>query len=274
MAMELRFSNQRDTMTESDDQGSAVMSEQDPRRQRPVEVKWLGAAEGPRTLGRIEIDGEHWGNVEWSDTREVWCIEDIWGACLRHTDHIRGQEASREAAVALAKEMIRDGRMPTPEEARAQGQAANAAREAKREARKALSDKPANVRARQRRKEKDERSRQLSQARWRAEERDDDETPLWESIADAFDFSDPNLWRSNSFASLRPRLVIWMQRIVAELEEDLDHAAKRRHPWGGKPEPADFPKRRVARLAPKLARAREILALLEDDPNQQSLAAE
>jgi hypothetical protein len=216
------------------------MTSDDPRRQRPVEVKWLGAAEGPRTLGRIEIDGEHWGNVEWSYKREAWRIEDVWGACLRHTDHIRGQEASQEAAVALAKEMIRDGRMPTPEEARAQFQAANAAREAKREARKALSYKPANVRARQRRKEKEERSHQLSRARRHAEERDDDATPLWESIADAFDFSDPNLWRSNSFASVRPRLVIWMRRIVAELEEDLDRAAKRHHPWGGKPEPADL----------------------------------
>jgi hypothetical protein len=91
----------------------------DPRRQRPVEIKWVGAAAGPRTIGRIEIDGEHWGNVEWSYRREVWCIEDIWGGCLQHTDHIRGQEASRDAAVELAKEMIRDGRMPTLQEARA-----------------------------------------------------------------------------------------------------------------------------------------------------------
>jgi hypothetical protein len=47
------------------------MTSEDPRRQRPVEIKWLGAAEGPRTIGRIEIDGEHWGNVEWSYQREV-----------------------------------------------------------------------------------------------------------------------------------------------------------------------------------------------------------
>jgi hypothetical protein len=176
--------------------------------------------------------------------------------------------------VVLAKEMIRDGRMPTPEEARAQFQAENAAREAKREARKALSDKPANVRARQKRKEQEERSHQLYRARWDAEMRDNDETPLWECIADAFDFSDPNLWCSNSFASVRPRLAIWMQRIVAELEEDLDCAAKRHRPWRGNPEPAAAPKRRVAAMAPKLARAREILALLKGEQQVRSEAAE
>ena len=71
------------------------MSEQDPRRQRPVEVKWSA------TIGQISIDGEHWANVEWSYKREAWCIEDAEGACLKHTAHIRGQEASREAAISI-----------------------------------------------------------------------------------------------------------------------------------------------------------------------------
>jgi hypothetical protein len=250
------------------------MTSDDPRRQRPVEIKWVGAAEGPRTIGRIEIDGEHWGNVEWSYRREVWCIEDIWGGCLQHTDHIRGQETSRDAAVELAKEMIRDGRMPTPQEARAQAEAREAAAKALKAARKAASDKPANVLARQKREEQRKHSDQLMQARWRAEFRDDAETPLWECIADAFDLSDPNLWRNNSFGSVRPRLVIWMQRIVARLEYDLDHTAKRHHPWGGSPEPAAAPKHRVAAMAPKLARAREILALLEGEPQVRSEATE
>jgi hypothetical protein len=105
------------------------------------------------------------------------------------------------------------------------------------------------VRARQKRKEQQDHSHQLFLARWHAEMRDNDATPLWECIADAFDFSDPNLWRSNSLASLRPRLVIWMRRVVATLEENLDRTAKRHHPWGGNPEPAAAPKQRVARLA-------------------------
>ena len=163
--------------------------------------------------------------------------------------------------------MIADGRMPTPEEARAQRQAAVAKR-------KAAHDKPANVRARQKRKEQQERSQELWLRSSRAKFRDDEETPLWECIADTFDFSDPNLWRSNSFASLRPRLVVWMQAIVTKLEHDLDRTAKRHHPWRGEPEPATAPKQRVAAMAPKLARAREILALLEGEPHVRSEAAE
>jgi hypothetical protein len=61
-----------------------------------------------------------------------------------------------------------------------------------------------------------------------------------------------------SVRSLRPRLVVWMQAIVAELEHDLDRTAKRHHPWRGKPEPAAAPKQRVAAMASKLARAREV----------------
>ena len=46
--------------------------------------------------------------------------------------------------------------------------------------------------------------------------------PLYEALAEAFDFSDPDLWRSNTLASLRPRLVIWMQSVVARLECDVE----------------------------------------------------
>jgi hypothetical protein len=44
--------------------------------------------------------------------------------------------------------------------------------------------------------------------------------PLYEALAEAFDFSDPDLWRSNSFASLRPRLVVWMHSVVLDLQGD------------------------------------------------------
>jgi hypothetical protein len=211
----------------------------DPRRNRPLEVHWVG------TIGRISIDGEAWATVEWSPRHECWCIEDAGGHCLRHIDHIRGQAEHKETAVDLAAAMIRDGRMPSPEEARG------------------LSMKPANVRARQKRKEQRQRSEELSQANWRARLRDNAEAPLWECLAEAFDFADPNLWRSNSFASLRPRLVIYLQHVVARLEHEVDYAAQRHKPWGGRIEPAAYSKQRVARNIPKLVKAREILALLE-----------
>jgi hypothetical protein len=40
--------------------------------------------------------------------------------CLAHCDHIVGTNIDQRAAIALAKAMIRDGRMPTPEEAERQ----------------------------------------------------------------------------------------------------------------------------------------------------------
>jgi hypothetical protein len=212
----------------------------DPRRNRPLEVHWVG------NIGRISIDGEAWAAVEWSSKHECWCIEDAAGRCLRHTTHIRGQAESKKTAVELATAMIRDGRMPSPEEA--QG----------------LSMKPANVLARQKRKEQRQRTEELRQASWNAASRDAGEAPLWECLAEAFDFADPSLWRSNSFASLRPRLVIHLQRIVAGLEHELDYAAQRRKPWGGRIEPAAYSERRVARIMPELVKAREILALLKD----------
>jgi hypothetical protein len=36
---------------------------------------------------------------------------------LTHVEHIHAEDADAETAVRLAKRMIRDGRMPTPEEA-------------------------------------------------------------------------------------------------------------------------------------------------------------
>jgi len=71
----------------------------------------------------------HWGAVEWSPTRRRWCIEDAAGACLAHCEHIHGEHVDQQTAVALAKRMILDGRMPTPEEARRQLQERQAAQE-------------------------------------------------------------------------------------------------------------------------------------------------
>ena len=61
--------------------------------------------------------GQVWAAVEWAATKRRWCIEDAAGRCLAHIEHQHGQHRDRIAAIALAKQMIRDGRMPTPEEA-------------------------------------------------------------------------------------------------------------------------------------------------------------
>jgi hypothetical protein len=58
-----------------------------------------------------------WAAVEWSEGKRRWCIEDAAGRCLAHIEHQHGQHKDHIAAIALAKAMIRDGRMPTPEEA-------------------------------------------------------------------------------------------------------------------------------------------------------------
>jgi hypothetical protein len=63
-------------------------------------------------------------------------------------------------------------------------------------------------------------ARIVSQARWDAEWQERKQQPLYEALAEAFDFSDPDLWRSNSFASLRPRLVVWMHSVVLDLQGD------------------------------------------------------
>jgi len=83
----------------------------DPRRQRPIEVRSDKIAE------QLVIDGKLWAAVEWSETRLAFCIEDAAGRCLTHHASIRGQHTDRQKAIALARDMIRDGRMPTPEDA-------------------------------------------------------------------------------------------------------------------------------------------------------------
>jgi hypothetical protein len=75
---------------------------------------------GPPTLYTLSIGGEHWAAVEWSPSRRTWCIEDAAGHCLAHCEHVHGDHIDRPTALALAKAMIRDGRMPAPEEAEQQ----------------------------------------------------------------------------------------------------------------------------------------------------------
>jgi hypothetical protein len=58
-----------------------------------------------------------WSEAEWSASRQAWCVQDAAGHCLAHVAHIVGQDRDAETAIRLAKRMIVDGSMPTPEEA-------------------------------------------------------------------------------------------------------------------------------------------------------------
>lgn len=87
---------------------------QDKRRYGVIEVYRINAA-----TYHVKIDGELWSEVEWSPTRQRWCIQDAAGQCLAHVEHIVEQNKDVQTAIRLAKKMIVDGRMPTPQEARA-----------------------------------------------------------------------------------------------------------------------------------------------------------
>ena len=78
-----------------------------------------------RTIGKLAmydltVNRQLWACVEWSPSRKAWCVQDASGRCLAHCDAIHGENVDAATAVALAKRMIRDGRMPTPEDARQQ----------------------------------------------------------------------------------------------------------------------------------------------------------
>ena len=68
----------------------------------------------------LTINGELWCEIEWSATRQAWCVHDAAGRCLAHVEHIVDQNVDVQTAIRLAKRMIVDGRMLTPEEAKAQ----------------------------------------------------------------------------------------------------------------------------------------------------------
>jgi hypothetical protein len=86
----------------------------DKRRYYPIEVSKIN----DRTF-HLTIGGVMWSEVEWSPSRRAWCIQDSQGHCLLHCEHIVGQDIDQRTAIATAKAMVRDGRMPSPEEARA-----------------------------------------------------------------------------------------------------------------------------------------------------------
>src|SRR5258708_4815420 len=84
----------------------------DKRRYGVIEVRPVNGA-----TYHLTINGKLWSEVEWSPERRAWCVQDSEGRCLAHCEHVHGEHIDRQTAIALAKQMIRDGRMPTPEEA-------------------------------------------------------------------------------------------------------------------------------------------------------------
>ena len=90
----------------------------DRRRYGVVETRFQQM--GKVAMWNLTINQKLWACVEWSPSRKRWCIQDASGRCLAHCDAIHGQDVDAQTAVKLAKAMIRDGRMPTPEEADAQ----------------------------------------------------------------------------------------------------------------------------------------------------------
>jgi hypothetical protein len=93
----------------------ATSSTTDRRRYGVIEVRRLNAE-----TYHLVINGVMWSEVEWSASRRAWCVQDAAGQCLTHLESIVGQDRDVQTAIRLAKRMIVDGRMPTPEQAREQ----------------------------------------------------------------------------------------------------------------------------------------------------------
>jgi hypothetical protein len=90
----------------------------DRRRYGVIETRYQ--QHGKIAMYNLTINGKLWACVEWSASRRGWCIQDASGRCLSHCDAVHGQDVDAATAVKLAKRMIRDGRMPNPEEAQQQ----------------------------------------------------------------------------------------------------------------------------------------------------------
>jgi len=97
----------------------------DPRRR--AEITFNHDRKGPSDHKQfLYINGEMWAEVQWSAERQAWCIQNACGHCLTHIEHLHARvpndgtgQLDSTTAINKAKEMIRDGRMPAPEQARA-----------------------------------------------------------------------------------------------------------------------------------------------------------
>lgn len=103
-------------------------------------------------------------------------------------------------------------------------------------------------------------------------------------MASTFDFADPDLWKSNSFASLHPRLAIHVRAAIAKLKSQIASAARRAmaQPFNTSGKSARESRRRacereIAELQPKLDRALVIYRNLtgcEWEPSAMALKIE
>ena len=240
------------------------------RREGKITIKWSATG-----IGSVSLDGVVFARVEWSERRQKFCIEDAAGQCLRHVASIHGAAAAKDEAVALAIAMVRDGRMPDPKTAQAEHREREKLREERlRAAREKRRQQPAEIRKREAEAERLRRYGDAVTKEWRAKKEEDAAPPLYEALADAFNFADPELWKSNSFAALRPRLVLHVRHVIARLEYELASES------GRSPKPFLFSatteerqaaaERRkaetsaaIAKIEAALAKAREILVQLE-----------
>lgn len=81
----------------------------DQRRYGVIEARRINDA-----TYHLMIGGELWSEVEWSPSRQRWCIQDAAGHCLTHVEHIVGQDRDVQTAIRLAKRMIVDGAYRLP----------------------------------------------------------------------------------------------------------------------------------------------------------------
>jgi hypothetical protein len=95
-----------------------VMTDADRRRYGVIETQFR--QHGKLAMYNLTINRQLWACVKWSPSRKAWCVQDASGRCLAHCDAIHGENVDAQTAVKLAKAMIKDGRMPTPEEAQQQ----------------------------------------------------------------------------------------------------------------------------------------------------------
>jgi hypothetical protein len=201
----------------------------DARRQQPITITWLHSK-----TAHLLIDGLRWSEVEWSAKQQAWCIQDAAGRCLHHHSRIHDQASDKEGAIELAQEMIRDGRLPTPEEAE------HAESERLRAARERRAKQPSEIRRKQEREARNALWREHCDLKYR---QDRQLEPYWSLLADVFDLADPDLWKRNSFAPLREKLILSLKVEITDIEH-----RRRTMP---------------AKIKERLERAKSLLALID-----------
>ena len=137
--------------------------------------------------------------------------------------------------------MTRDGRMTTPEGAR------QAALERRRLEREKRDRQPSVQRRRTEAQQRREEWSRVWNARWKVEWREKEAQPLYEMLRPGFRLRRPGTVRSNSFATMRPRLIIHLEAVVADLDSELVYARQnRRTRKGGWPRSRPLPGRDLA----------------------------